>query len=53
MNIVTLLTNAFSQVREGQKISAGRKELGAISDHALKDIGVSRATTEIRARQQN
>ena len=51
MDIVTLLKKALSQAREWQKISAGRKELGTLSDHALKDIGVSRATAEIQSRR--
>lgn len=51
MDIITLLTNALSQVREWQEISAGRKELATLSDNELKDIGVSRATAEIQSRR--
>jgi uncharacterized protein YjiS (DUF1127 family) len=49
MLFISLINNAWTQVKHWREVSAQRRQLKNICDHLLKDIGISRVDAEREA----
>jgi len=51
MLLISLVNKAWSQVHHWREVSTQRRQLNNMSDHLLKDIGLSRVDAEREAKR--